>query len=222
MEWEPDPSSPYDNGYTHNPISSKVGLRRRNIPSSESYYDATTSKSKHSHDKALKRNFQKLDLFPKVEQDLTFSSESSKFTSMLAYGLTLVIILAEIYNHSCLKAAYHHHVTVNKSLGNMMRVDLNITFPALHCDDVHIDIMDVAGDAHNDVVETIKKVRLHLIDGSKLSDEEIAVSVNNAHKLEMEALEALDKSLSPDYCGPCYGRSTKYDSFFHTLCITFV
>lgn len=214
MEWEPDPSSPYgNNGYSHNPTSSNTGLRRRNIPSSQSYYDATTttSKSKYSNDKALKRNFQKLDLFPKVEQDLTFNSESSKFTSMIAYALTFIIILAEIYNHSCLKAAYHHHVTVDKSLGNMMRVDLNITFPALHCDDVHIDIMDVAGDAHNDVVETIKKVRLHLNDGSRLSDEEISISVNNAHKLELEALEALDRSLSPDYCGPCYGAQERED-----------
>jgi hypothetical protein len=208
MEWEPDPSSSYDNnGYAHNLNGSKTGLRRRNISSLSNYDAAATTTSKYSNDKALKQKFQKLDLFPKVEQDLTFNAESSKFTSMLAYALTLIIILAEIYNHSCLKAAYHHHVTVDKSLGNKMRVDLNITFPALHCDDVHIDIMDVAGDAHNDVIETIKKVRLHLIDGSKLSDEEVSISVNKAHKLEKEALEALDKSLSPDYCGPCYGRS---------------
>lgn len=143
-------------------------------------------------------------MFPKVENDLV-NSESSRFSSRVALCLTLIIALAEFYNHSSKNAAYHHHVKVDKSLGSKMRVDLNITFPALHCNDVHIDIMDVAGDAHNDVVENMKKIRLHIKDGTQLTDEEITVSVNLAHKLELEALDALDKSLDPNYCGPCYG-----------------
>lgn len=93
---------------------------------------------------------------------------------------------------------------VDKSLDKKMRVDLNITFPALHCNDLHIDIMDVAGDAHNDVHDTMEKTRLHL-DGSILSEDEVRVLLNNAHQKEMDKLEAIDKSLVDNYCGPCYG-----------------
>ena len=104
---------------------------------------------------------------------------------------------------------------VDKSLGKKMRVDLNITFPGLHCDDVHIDIMDIAGDAHNDVADTMKKMRLHL-DGSRLSNAEVTMLVNKAHMKELEALEAIDKSLEKDYCGPCYGAQDKEgDCCFH-------
>lgn len=103
---------------------------------------------------------------------------------------------------------------VDKSLGKKMRVDLNITFPALHCDDVHIDIMDVAGDAHNDVMDTMTKTPLHL-DGSRLSKDEIRVEINNAHEKEKEVLIALDKSLAKDYCGPCYGAGKEGECCNH-------
>jgi|AntRauTorckE5430_2_1112549.scaffolds.fasta_scaffold00839_3 hypothetical protein len=95
-------------------------------------------------------------------------------------------------------------MTVDKSLNKKMRVDLNITFPALHCNDLHIDIMDVAGDAHNDIHDTMEKTRLHL-DGGGLSVDEIQVSVNKAHMKEVDKLAAIDKSMVPGYCGPCYG-----------------
>lgn len=94
---------------------------------------------------------------------------------------------------------------VDKSLDKKMRVDLNITFPALHCNDLHIDIMDIAGDAHNDVHDTMQKTRLHLDDGSVLSENEIRVLLNKAHEKEVDKLEAIDKSLIENYCGPCYG-----------------
>ena len=76
--------------------------------------------------------------------------------TIVAYFLTIIIVLAEIYNYRSLNNTVTQHMSVDKSLGKKMRVDLNMTFPAIHCDDVHIDIMDIAGDAHNDVEDTMK------------------------------------------------------------------
>ena len=42
---------------------------------------------------------------------------------------------------------YSTHIRRMHSLNKKMRVDMNITFPALHCDDLHLDAMDVAGDS---------------------------------------------------------------------------
>ncbi len=205
MEWE-TPSQ-----YTSSGSGTTTGLRRRN--KGESYGNSLNNNSNNnsnnssSYDskKFKKRVVRNLDLFPKIEQDLVVkSSPSNNKLTLIAYVVTVIIILAEIYSHNTTNNQLKEHVTVDKSLGKKMRVDLNITFPALHCDDVHMDIMDVAGDSHTDVEDTIIKKRLH-IDGSELSREEITMDVNKAHKKELEILEAIDKTLKDDYCGPCYG-----------------
>mmetsp|Transcript_8224 Transcript_8224/g.12385 ORF Transcript_8224/g.12385 Transcript_8224/m.12385 type:complete len:518 (-) Transcript_8224:70-1623(-) len=193
------------------------GLRRRhqnqngaftNGNGSSSHYQSSSSK------KLKKRVVRNLDLFPKIEKDLTVKSSSGSKLTTIAYILTVIIIFAEIYAHKTANSQYKEHVTVDKSLGKKMRVDLNITFPGLHCDDVHMDIMDVAGDAHTDVEDTIVKKRLHK-DGSQLSTEEITLDLNKAHAKEKEILDAIDKSLAPDYCGPCYGAGEPGDCCNH-------
>lgn len=200
MEWEQTYSSKSSNG--------QAGLRRRNIAQIPPSYSNTPYDDYPRHSgnesKSFKKKLKKLDMFPKVEQDLTVHAESSSFMNILANILILIIVLAEIYNYYSINSAMVQHMKVDKSIGTKMKVDLNITFPALHCNDLHIDIMDVAGDAHNDVHDTIQKTRLHL-DGTKLSDEEIRVSVNKAHKKEKDILDAIDKTLAADYCGPCFG-----------------
>lgn len=208
MEWERPPSE-------SNNTSS--GLRRRNkgesygnsLGNGNQYNNTNNSQSPYNSKKFKKRVVRNLDLFPKIEQDLLNQSKTqsvitSKLT-IIAYILTLIIILAEIYSYNTTNRQLKEHVTVDKSLGKKMRVDLNITFPALHCDDVHMDIMDVAGDSHTDVEDTIIKKRLHLVDGTPLSKEEISLDLNKAYQKEKEILDAIDKTLKEDYCGPCYG-----------------
>ena len=217
MEWEQpySPRSPTGTQgyYTPTNDGNGGGLRRRagnTYMTPEAYSNSSTNgsgKSK-SYEKNMKKRLQKLDMFPKVEQDLQMSAEPNSALNILATVLVVIIVFAEIYNHYSINNTMIQHVSVDKSLGAKMRVDLDITFPALHCNDVHIDIMDVAGDAHNDVHDTMEKTRLHL-DGSRLSEDEISVSVNRAHQKEKAALEALDKSLAKDYCGPCYGAQTE-------------
>jgi len=92
---------------------------------------------------------------------------------------------------------------------------MNITFPALHCDDLHLDAMDVAGDSQLDIVDTLVKKRLHL-DGSVLSAEEVRVEANKAAKKDSEdqkfqkaAKEGGEGKLPADYCGSCYGAEAK-------------
>lgn len=204
MEWE-------------NASSQTSGLRRRHQNQHGSFSNsngAPYQASSYEPKKLKKRVVRNLDLFPKIEKDLTVKSHSGSKMTTIAYVLTVIIIFAEIYAHNTANSQYKEHVAVDKSLNKKMRVDLNITFPGLHCDDVHVDIMDVAGDSHSDVEDTIVKKRLH-IDGSQLSREEITVDLNRAHQKEKEILEAIDKSLAPNYCGPCYGAGEVGDCCNH-------
>ena len=58
-----------------------------------------------------------------------------------------------------------------------MRVNLNITFPALHCDDLHLDVIDVAGDSQLEISDKMFKQRLNL-NGSPKSQNKIAAEAN--------------------------------------------
>lgn len=201
MEWENPPSASMNN------TSSGTGLRRRHLNNAapESFSNGMNQNNDYNSKKFKKRVVRNLDLFPKIEQDLVAKpSSTGKTLTAIAYTLTIIIVLAEIYAHKSMNNQLKEHVMVDKSLNKKMRVDLNMTFPALHCDDVHMDIMDVAGDSHVDVEDTIIKKRLHL-DGTLLSREEVQMDLNKAFQKEKEVLEAIDKTLAKDYCGPCFG-----------------
>ena len=86
----------------------------------------------------------------------------------------------------------------------MMRVDINLTFPSLHCDDLHIDLMDVAGDVQLNAEDKMIKKRLQL-DGSYLSVDAIEAETNAHHQEDAIKYAKKLEKLGPNYCGECYG-----------------
>ena len=89
-----------------------------------------------------------------------------------------------------------------------MKVYLNITFPALHCDDLHLDVIDTAGDSQLNLDNTLYKLRLNL-DGSIKSKSKIATEANIKHEEDKKRQDALKKQIPENYCGPCYGAHEK-------------
>jgi len=88
-----------------------------------------------------------------------------------------------------------------------MRVNINITFPALACVDLTVDVMDVAGDSQINIEDTLKKRRLDINTGQPLQDgDDIEHEPANRAKTEQEKRKALVEEAKKDgYCGPCYG-----------------
>uniref|UniRef100_A0A6U6HM67 Endoplasmic reticulum vesicle transporter C-terminal domain-containing protein n=1 Tax=Odontella aurita TaxID=265563 RepID=A0A6U6HM67_9STRA len=156
-----------------------------------------------------------LDMFPKVESDLTVKTDRGGMMALAGYGVIAVLLLAEVVSYRSENSSFKEHVRVDKSLGKRMRVDLNITFPALHCDDLHVDAMDVAGDSQIDVEDTLVKKRLHL-DGRRLSSGEIKVETNKAAEADKKSRDISMKGLPEDYCGPCYGAHQTEDQCCNT------
>mmetsp|Transcript_19254 Transcript_19254/g.43558 ORF Transcript_19254/g.43558 Transcript_19254/m.43558 type:complete len:390 (-) Transcript_19254:231-1400(-) len=82
---------------------------------------------------------------------------------------------------------------------------MNITFPALACEDLHLDAIDVAGDSQLNVDEgTLKKKRLH-INGKVYSNQELEVELNKHTEDQKRKERILKAKLPKTYCGPCYG-----------------
>ena len=96
-----------------------------------------------------------------------------------------------------------------------MKVHLNITFPALHCNDVHLDVIDVAGDSQLEISDKMFKQRLNL-DGSIRSKNLIATEANIKAEEDKKHRETLAKKIPDDYCGPCYGAHEKDDDCCNT------
>lgn len=157
-------------------------------------------------------------MFPKVDTEYTVKTERGGVASLVAYGLIAVLLLAEcsswVSQNYYLQNSTVEHITVDTSLGKKMRVNLDITFPSLACEDLHIDIMDVAGDSQLDLDDTMVKKRLNL-KGQSLGQEEV-VETNAHQQKQVEKEKVKLEDLPADYCGPCYGAHDQEDQCCNT------
>mmetsp|Transcript_11956 Transcript_11956/g.30329 ORF Transcript_11956/g.30329 Transcript_11956/m.30329 type:complete len:522 (+) Transcript_11956:167-1732(+) len=192
-------------GGISNSANGDGGLRRRgnynNHHYSGDYYNGDDDDSK----KRKSSTVEKLDfMFPKVAEEFTVKTHGGGIATVAAYGLIFLLCLTEILNWRGQNRLETSTAVVDTSLGKKMRINMNVTFPSLACEDLHLDAIDVAGDSQLDIDDTMIKKRLHE-DGSVYSQKEITVELNK-HTEEQKQKDAILKNDLPEnYCGPCYG-----------------
>ena len=197
---------------------SDAGLRRRAANpapsySSNTFGDDTNGKYKKGSNRAV---VERLDiLFPKVDREFIVQTKGGGIMSFVAYTLVAILCLAEIVTWMSQNGAELSRTSVDTSLGKMMRVNLNITFPGLACEDLHLDIIDIAGDSQLDIEDTLKKKKLHQ-DGRFYSQVEIDVETNQHRQQQKQKEKVLKSELPEDYCGPCYGAQEADDQCCQT------
>ncbi|KAL7532123.1 hypothetical protein ACHAXR_007253 [Thalassiosira sp. AJA248-18] len=152
-----------------------------------------------------KRNIKKLDIFPKTERDYTVRTERGGQLTAVGYVIMAILIFAEYMTWRGMNGESLEHIVVDTSLGKQMRVNLNITFPALHCNDLHLDVIDVAGDSQLEISDKMFKQRLNLKDGTPKSQTKIAAEANIKADEDKKKRDVLKSKVADDYCGPCYG-----------------
>ncbi|VEU35358.1 unnamed protein product [Pseudo-nitzschia multistriata] len=168
-------------------------------------YDDERNKGKKSS------TVEKLDfMFPKVAEEFTVKTQGGGMATLFAYALILILVTTEIFTWREQNRLETSTAVVDTSLGKKMRVNMNITFPSLCCDDLHLDSIDVAGDSQINVEDTLVKKRLHM-NGKLFSQEEIKAELNMHHQEQLRKLEILKSKLPADYCGPCYGAHERED-----------
>ncbi|KAL3916783.1 MAG: hypothetical protein SGILL_005023 [Bacillariaceae sp.] len=190
------------------------GLRRRAAGGSYSNggggYGGGSSSGSNVYDsnngKDKRKVVERLDfMFPKVDREFTVQTQSGGIVTVIAYGLIAVLLLAEVASWVSQNRMELSNTVVDTALGKRMRVRLNITFPSLACDDLHLDAIDVAGDSQINIEDTLKKRQLHERTGKWFTNEELDVETNNHRKQQQQKEELLKQELPEDYCGPCYG-----------------
>ena len=154
----------------------------------------------------------KVDFFPKTDIDYEIRTERGGQLTTLSYILISILILSEFLSWRSTNSTPKEHIVVDTSLGKRMRVNLNITFMALHCDDLHLDVIDVAGDSQMDISDSMFKKRLNIDDGmpinklrSEAEPQKVEANIKAAEDKKVQ--DILKATLPKDYCGPCYGAS---------------
>lgn len=143
----------------------------------------------------------KFDIYAKVKDEYKVKnpvSATGTYINMFAWSLIAILTLSEFWTYLRGNST-KEHMLVDTSLGQKLRINVNISFPALSCAEIHVDAMDVAGDYHPYMEQDMLKQRLKP-DGSPVGQ-----------KVEEQAnfYENKGFELPEDYCGSCYGAETE-------------
>eukprot|EP00607_Mallomonas_marina_P009414 CAMPEP_0182420526 /NCGR_PEP_ID=MMETSP1167-20130531/5383_1 /TAXON_ID=2988 /ORGANISM="Mallomonas Sp, Strain CCMP3275" /LENGTH=387 /DNA_ID=CAMNT_0024596577 /DNA_START=73 /DNA_END=1236 /DNA_ORIENTATION=- len=135
------------------------------------------------------------DIYTKVEEDYRVRTAWGATLSIAGWVIIGMLIMGEF--STFLSCSTKEHMSVDTTLGQQLQINVNITFHALTCAEVHMDAMDVAGDNQINIEHDMLKQRLSS-DGLPVGEPSIEIigEVEN------------NVSLPEGYCGSCYGAET--------------
>ena len=86
----------------------------------------------------------RFDIYTKLHEEYKVQTSGGATLSLLGWVIMTILIFGELQNY--LTPSINEHMVVDTTLGQQLRVNLNMSFHALTCNEVHLDAMDVAGD----------------------------------------------------------------------------
>ena len=148
------------------------------------------------------------DLYAKVAAEESVKTSAGGGLSLASIVVIVILTISELYRYFVPKRM--EHMVVDRVMEGRMRINFDVTFPALTCLEANIDAMDVAGEQQNGIDHDIQKIRLDS-SGKQVAS---AYSVRIEAKSEKEGAEgggdvkAAPTPLPADYCGSCYGAES--------------
>ncbi|CDZ97188.1 COPII vesicle protein [Phaffia rhodozyma] len=134
-----------------------------------------------------------IDAFGKTMEDVKIRTRTGAFLTMLSLAIIVTCTFIEFVDYR--KIHIEPSILVDKSRGEKLTVDMDITFPRVPCYLLSIDIMDISGEHQNDLTHNINKTRLN--DKGEVID---------LHGTGLTGdLEKMAATVGSNYCGDCYG-----------------
>eukprot|EP00941_MAST-03F_sp_MAST-3F-sp1_P000148 g148.t1 len=153
-----------------------------------------------------------LDLFSKYNDDFVRRSSTGACISIFAFLLILIFISAEFALY--LTPEQVHLVEASSSIGELLNIRFDVTFPKVPCSVLSVDLMDESGKER----KHLKDEQVHMI---RLDVKGRPQGIKEEHKLgntvkdpkEIDPRDAEIRSLVPsghgkDGCGSCYGAES--------------
>jgi len=142
------------------------------------------------------------DAYPKTLEDFRVRTFSGAAVSIISGLIIVWLFFSELSLY--LSTEVSPELFVDTSRGEKLRINMDVTFPALPCSYLSLDAMDVSGEHQLDVDHNIYKKRLGS-DGRAIGIE----------KGDLED-KTPDVVLPADYCGSCYGSESSPDQCCNT------
>ncbi|CAN7050476.1 unnamed protein product [Brassica rapa subsp. trilocularis] len=148
-----------------------------------------------------------LDAYPKINEDFYQRTLSGGLITLFSSVLMLILFFSEL-------RLYMHPVTetqlrVDTSRGEKLRINFDVTFPALQCSIISIDTMDISGERHLDVRHDIIKRRLDS-HGNVIESKQDGIGHTKIEKPLQKHGGRLEHNET--YCGSCFGAETTDDT----------
>ncbi|KAF9013529.1 Sec1-like protein [Cyathus striatus] len=127
-------------------------------------------------------------------EDVKVKTRTGAFLTMLSAAIILAFTTMEFFDYR--RVNIDTSIVVDRSRGEKLTVNMNITFPRVPCYLLSLDVMDISGEVQRDISHNVLKTRLN----------ELGVLIPNSHSAELQNdLDKMNEQKKEDYCGSCYG-----------------
>ncbi|CDP01032.1 unnamed protein product [Coffea canephora] len=106
----------------------------------------------------LMSKIRSLDAYPKINEDFYSRTLSGGVITLASSIVMFLLFFSELRLY--LHAVTETKLVVDTSRGERLRINFDVTFPALPCSMLSLDAMDISGEQHLDVRHDITKKRI--------------------------------------------------------------
>ncbi|KAL7116668.1 hypothetical protein ACP275_03G018500 [Erythranthe tilingii] len=147
-----------------------------------------------------------LDAYPKINEDFYSRTLSGGVITLASSIVMLLLFISELrlYLHSVTETK----LVVDTSRGERLRINFDVTFPALACSMVSLDAMDISGEQHLDVRHDIIKKRIDT-HGNVIETRPDTIGGPKIERPLQRHGGRLEHNET--YCGSCFGAETSED-----------
>lgn len=135
-----------------------------------------------------------VDAFGKTTEDVKVKTRTGAFLTILSAAIIMTFTTMEFLDYR--RITTDTSIVVDKSRGEKLTVNLNITFPRVPCYLLSLDVMDISGELQRDLFHNIRKVR---------QDKNGAIIPNSWNAELRNDIDKMNESKDSKYCGSCYG-----------------
>ncbi|KAF8405993.1 hypothetical protein HHK36_008073 [Tetracentron sinense] len=147
-----------------------------------------------------------LDAYPKINEDFYSRTLSGGVITLASSIVMLLLFISELRLY--LHAVTETKLIVDTSRGETLRINFDVTFPALPCSLLSLDAMDISGEQHLDVRHDIIKKRIDA-HGNVIETRQDGIGAPKIEKPLQRHGGRLEHNET--YCGSCYGAEMSDD-----------
>ncbi|PSS19219.1 Endoplasmic reticulum-Golgi intermediate compartment protein, partial [Actinidia chinensis var. chinensis] len=141
-----------------------------------------------------------LDAYPKVNEDFYSRTLSGGVITLVSSIVILLLFFSELrlYVHNTAETT----LIVDTSRGETLRINFDVTFPAIPCSLLSLDAMDISGEQHRDIRHDIFKKRIDS-HGNVIDVRQEGIGAPQIEKPLQRHGGRLEQN--EKYCGSCFG-----------------